>query len=67
MDARDSGPDEAVPTDEPESAVRATGSQNLPLAVHERSSSQACEGWAPPPVPLHGPKFRLCSHRKNKT
>eukprot|EP00435_Cladocopium_sp_Y103_P004696 s6476_g1.t1 len=24
-----------------------------------RSSNIACEGWAPPPVPLHGPKFRL--------
>ena len=56
---REPGLGETRTTDEPESAVRATGSQNLPLAVHERSSSQACEGWAPPPVPLHGPKFRL--------
>ena len=44
---------------EPPSAVRASGSQNLPLAVHARSSNTVCEGWAPPPVPLHGPKFRL--------
>ena len=47
---REPGLGETRTTDEPESAVRATGSQNLPLAVHERSSSQACEGWAPPPV-----------------
>ena len=46
---------------EPPSAVRATGNQNLPFAVHARTSNIACEGWAPPPVPLHGPKFRLLS------
>ncbi|CAL1128033.1 unnamed protein product [Cladocopium goreaui] len=45
--ARDLGLGEDGPADEPESAVRATGSQNLPLAVHERSNSQACEGFAP--------------------
>ena len=44
---------------EPTSAARASGSQNLPLAVHARSSNTVCEGWATPPVPLHGPKFRL--------
>ena len=46
---------------EPPSAVRATGNQNLPFAAHARTSNIACEGWAPPPVPLHGPKFRLLS------
>ena len=28
-------------------------------------NSEACEGWAPPPVPIHGPAFRdLTSHEK---
>ena len=47
IEIREPGLGETRTTDEPE------------LAVHERSSSQACEDWAPPPVPLHGPKFRL--------
>ena len=50
---------ETGPAEEPVPAVSATERQNLPLAGHEHSSNQACQGWAPPPVPLHGPKFRL--------
>ncbi len=43
-------------------------SQHVPQGEHEPSNSlavprclqnpQICEGWAPPPVALHGPKFR---------
>ena len=51
---------------EPPSAVRATGNQNLPIAVQDRTSNVACEGWAPPPVPLHGPKFRLLNDQEKQ-
>ena len=43
---------------EPPSAIRVKGNRDLPMAVHERTSNDSCEGWAPPPIPLHGPCFR---------
>ena len=51
---------------EPPTAVRASGSQGLPVAVHERTSNIPCEGWAPPPIPLHGPKFRLLNAQEKQ-
>ena len=51
---------------EPPSAVRATGSFGLPAAVHERTSNIPQEGWAPPPVPLHGPKFRMLNDQEKQ-
>ena len=50
---------------EPPSAVRVHRSSDLPIAVHQRTSNTVCEGWAPPPVALHGPHFRcLKDHEK---
>ena len=51
---------------EPSSAVRAKGNQDLPVAVHARTSNVACEGWAPPPVPLHGPCFRMLNAQEKQ-
>ena len=51
---------------EPPTAIRASGNQGLPAAVHERTSNIPCEGWAPPPVPLHGPKFRLLNAQEKQ-
>eukprot|EP00435_Cladocopium_sp_Y103_P014084 s526_g3.t1 len=58
--------DEVKAMTEPMSAVRASGHIGLPTAVHARTSNVACEGWAPPPVPLHGPKFRLLNDREKQ-
>ena len=46
---------------DPASAIRVRKPEHLPRAVTERTSNQVCEGWAPPPIALHGPKFRLLS------
>ena len=43
----------------PESAIRAHSIEQLPMAVSQRTPDETCEGWAPPPIALHGPKFRL--------
>ncbi|CAL1160551.1 unnamed protein product, partial [Cladocopium goreaui] len=51
---------------EPPTAIRVSGNQGLPAAVHERTSNVPCEGWAPPPVPLHGPKFRLLNAQEKQ-
>ena len=49
-------------TSEPsQSAVRVNRSSDLPDAVRTASTRgppAPLEGWAPPPIPLHGPKFR---------
>ena len=52
-----------VPSEaEPPSAVRADPSD---FNVSNRTPSAVLEGWAPPPVPLHGPLFRnLSAHEK---
>jgi hypothetical protein len=49
---------------EPASAIRVRQLEHLPRAVTERTSNQVCEGWAPPPIALHGPKFRLLSENE---
>lgn len=44
-----------------QSAMRVNRSSDLPDAVRTaalRGPSAPWEGWAPPPIPLHGPKFR---------
>ena len=57
-EARDDVPDER----EPPSATRAMPSD---FGVSNRTPSEVLEGWAPPPVPLHGPLFRnLSAHEK---
>ena len=52
-----------VPQDNPDvpsvSAIRVQNSELLPTSVTQRTSNEVCEGWAPPPIALHGPKFRL--------
>ena len=52
-----------VPSEEePPSATRAVPSD---FGVSNRTPSEVLEGWAPPPVPLHGPLFRnLSAHEK---
>ena len=47
------------PSDERPSAVRVSHESQLPSSVTDRTPNQVCEGWAPPPIALHGPKFRL--------
>ena len=44
---------------EPPSATRVQDENQLPAAVTNRTSNEVCEGWARPPIALHGPKFRL--------
>ena len=29
------------------------------MSVTEWTTDQICEGWAPPSIALHGPKFRI--------
>ena len=48
-----------VPEDPNVSAVRVRSADQLPLSVTQRTPNAVCEGWAPPPIALHGPKFRL--------
>ena len=40
----------------------------VPSEIRERSASQPaiCEGWAPPPTPLHGPCFRALSQEEKQ-
>ena len=52
---------ETLPSDERPSAIRVSHESQLPPSVTERTPNQVCEGWAPPPIALHGPKFRLLS------
>ena len=42
-----------------ESAIRVQSIEQLPMAVSQRTPNETCEGWAPPPIALHGPKFRI--------
>ena len=46
-------------TPEPPSAIRVHQPDQLPMSVTEWTTDQICEGWAPPSIALHGPKFRI--------
>ena len=46
------------------SAVRVRARDSLPRSVQP---PHVCEGWGPPPIPLHGPNFRaLENHEKSQ-
>lgn len=73
----ESGPERshapAVPAEalsEPvQGAVRVSRHSELPDAVRTaaiRGPSAPLEGWAPPPIPLHGPKFRNLTDREKQ-
>ena len=55
---------EKAPMPAPDSEPPGTAVRALPMA---KLNPEICEGWAPPPIPLHGPNFRkLSSHEKSQ-